>query len=180
LGVFYIAEKGKNEYLTNEQIRFSEVRVISDDGSMLGIMSSNDALKIAEQKGLDLVLISPGAPMPVCKIIDYGKFLFEKSKKEKEMKRNQRVVELKEIRMTPKIEEHDFAFKTKNAMKFLQEGNKVKASIRFRGREMAHLSLGEKVLVEFIEALKEYGTTDGKPKMEGRNMSSIISPIENK
>ena len=122
LGVFYIAEKGKNNYLTNDRIKFSEVRLISDDGSMLGIMSSKNALTLAEQKGLDLVLVSPDAKPPVCKLIDFGKFLFERSKKEKEMKKNQKIVELKEIRMTPKIEDHDFRFKLKNATKFLREG----------------------------------------------------------
>jgi len=178
--VFYIAEKGKNDYLVNEQIRFPEVRLVSDDGGMLGIMSAREALGIAEQKNLDLVLISPNAKPPVCKLIDYGKFMFERAKKEKEIKKNQKIVEVKEIRMTPKIEDHDFGFKTKNAMKFLKEGNKVKASVRFRGREMAHLSLGEKVLIEFADALKEFGAVEGNPKMEGRNMSIMIHPIENK
>ena len=179
-GVFCIAEKGKNEYLVNEQIRLNQVRVISDDGVMLGIMSSQEALKLAEQKNTDLVLMVPGAVPPVCKLIDYGKFLFDKSKKEKEMKKNQKIVELKEIRLTSKIEEHDFNFKTRNAIKFLKEGNKVKANIRFRGREMAHPHLGEEVLTEFTDALKDYGTVETRPKMEGRNMSVIINPIENK
>ena len=178
--MFYIADKSKNEYLVNEQIRFKEVRLVSDTGEMFGIMSSDDAQKLAEQRNLDLVLIAPTANPPVCKLIDYGKFMFERAKKEKEMKKNQKIVEIKEIRMTPKIEDHDFSFKVKNATRFLQEGNKVKASIRFRGREMAHMNLGEKVLVEFIEALKDCGSTDSRPKVEGRNMSVMINPIENK
>ena len=153
--VFPIA---KLEHQLNEEIRDKEIRVIGADGAQLGIMSSADAQRMAYEKDLDLVKIAPNAVPPVCKIMDYGKFRFEQLKKEKEAKKNQRVVEIKEIRMSPQIDTNDFNGKLKTAQKFLKEGNRVKVSVRFRGREMAHTNLGEKLLVDFAEACAESQT----------------------
>ena len=139
----------KLDHQLNEEIRDKEVRVIGPDGTMLGIMSAADALKQAEEQDYDLVKISPNAVPPVCKIMDYGKFRFEQMKKEKEAKKNQHVVEIKEIRMSPGIDTNDFNVKVKNAMKFLKDGNRVKVTVRFRGREMAHTNIGEQLLVKF-------------------------------
>ena len=154
--------------------------MIGPDGGQLGIMSSQEALALAEEQELDLVKISPNATPPVCKIMDYGKFRFEQLKKEKEAKKNQRVVEVKEIRMSPNIDTNDFNVKVKNAQKFLTDGNRVKVSVRFRGREMAHTNLGEQLLQQFGEACAEIASTEKAPKLEGRNMSMFLSPKTNK
>ncbi len=154
--------------------------MIGANGDQLGIMSSADALALAEEKELDLVKIAPNAVPPVCKIMDYGKFRFEQLKKEKEAKKNQRVVEVKEIRMSPSIDTNDLNTKIKNAMKFLNDGNRVKVTVRFRGREMAHTSLGEVLLKQFGESCAEVATVEKGAKLEGRNMSMFLSPKNSK
>ena len=167
---------GKLEHQINEEIRDKELRVIGADGSQLGIMTSSDALALAEEKDLDLVKIAPNAVPPVCKIMDYGKFRFEQLKKEKEAKKNQRIVEVKEIRMSPGIDVNDFNTKLKNAQKFIADGDRVKVSVRFRGREMAHTEIGEQLLKDFAAKCAEVATMDKNPKLEGRNMSMLLSP----
>ena len=171
---------GKLDHQINEEIRDKELRVIGDNGEQLGIMSSAQALALAEEKELDLVKIAPNAVPPVCKIMDYGKFRFEQLKKEKEAKKNQRVVEVKEIRMSPSIDTNDLNTKIKNAMKFLKDGNRVKVTVRFRGREMAHTSLGETLLKQFGESCAEVATVEKGAKLEGRNMSMFLSPKNSK
>lgn len=166
----------KNELMVNEGIRDKEVRLIDTDGAMLGIMSAKEAQKIANSKNLDLVKVAPKANPPVCRIMDYGKYLFEQSKREKEAKKNQKVISVKEVWLKPTIEEHDFNFKARNACKFLKEGDKVKVGVRFRGREMHYTSLGQEVLDKFAEFTKEVGTVEKKPKLEGRNMIMILNP----
>ena len=173
LEVFPIA---KLEHQLNDEIMDKEIRVIGADGDQLGIMSSADALKMAYEKDLDLVKIAPNATPPVCKIMDYGKFRFEQMKKEKEAKKNQHVVEIKEIRMSPGIDVGDFNTKLKNAQKFLADGNRVKVSVRFRGREMAHTEIGRDLLTKFAEQCAEVATMDKAPKMEGRSMTMFLSP----
>lgn len=160
----------------NEDIRDSEIRLIGSTGEQLGIMSAAQAQRIADEQGLDLVKISPQATPPVCKLMDYGKFRFEQGKREKEAKKNQRVVEIKEIRMSPGIDVGDFNTKLKNAQKFLADGNRVKVSVRFRGREMAHTDIGKDLLVRFAEQCAEVATLDKEPKLEGRSMSIFLSP----
>lgn len=164
----------------NEMIRDREVRLIDADGAALGVMSSKDAQQIASTKNLDLVKIVPNALPPVCKIMDYGKSMFEQAKKEKEARKNQKVVSLKEVRLSATIEEHDFDFKMKNACKFLQEGDKVKVSIRFRGREMKYTVAGKEVLEKFAEAVNDVGVVEKQPKLEGRSMMMILNPKTNK
>jgi len=171
---------GKLDHQINEEIRDKELRVIGANGDQLGIMSSADALALAEEKELDLVKIAPNAVPPVCKIMDYGKFRFEQLKKEKEAKKNQRVVEVKEIRMSPSIDTNDLNTKIKNAMKFLNDGNRVKVTVRFRGREMAHTSLGEVLLKQFGESCAEVANVEKGAKLEGRNMSMFLSPKNSK
>ena len=160
----------------NEEIRDKEVRLIGEDGAQLGIMSSEEALKIAAEKELDLVKIAPGSNPPVCRVMDYGKYRFEQSKREKEARKNQRVIEVKEIRMSPSIGLNDFNVKLKNGQKFLREGDRVKVTVRFRGREMAHTDLGEELLKRFAEECADIGNVDKTPKLEGRNMSMFMSP----
>ena len=171
---------GKLDHQLNEEIRDKEVRVIGPDGTQLGIMSSADALNLAFEKDLDLVKISPNAVPPVCKIMDYGKFRFEQVKKDKEAKKNQRVVEIKEVRMSPNIDVADFNVKLKNAQKFLSDGNRVKVTVRFRGREMAHTSIGEDLLKKFGESCAEVANVEKNPKLDGRHMSMFLSPKNNK
>mgnify|MGYP002087295648 CR=1 FL=1 len=166
-------------YQINEEIRDKEVRVIGADGAQLGIMSSAAALEIAIEKDLDLVKIAPGSNPPVCKIMDYGKYRFEQQKKEKEAKKNQKVVEVKETRLSLNIDTNDFNTKLNQTAKFLAAGHKVKASIRFRGREMAHSALGADVLKRFAEALPQ-ASMDKPPVLEGRTMSILLIPKPNK
>ncbi len=166
----------KDELQLNEEIKDNEIRVIDSDGSMLGIMPTKEAMKLAFDKKLDLVKIVPNAVPPVCKIADYNKSVFEQAKKEKEARKNQKVVSLKEVRLSAGIEEHDFEVKLKSALKFLQNGDKVKVSIRFRGREMRYTAAGKEVLEKFADAVKEFGTIDKLPKLEGRNMIMIVIP----
>ena len=170
----------KFEHQLNEEIRDKEIRVISAEGTQLGIMSAAQANEMAEEQGLDLVKISPNAVPPVCKIMDYSKFCFDQKKKEKEAKKNQHVVEIKEIRMSPSIDTNDFNTKVKSAQKFLKEGNRVKVSVRFRGREMAHTNLGEQLLMDFGEACTEVATMEKNPKLEGRFMGMFLTPKTNK
>lgn len=171
---------GKLEHQINEEIRDKEIRVIGAEGDQLGIMSSHDALALAEEQELDLVKIAPNAVPPVCKIMDYGKFRFEQLKKEKEAKKNQHVVEIKEIRMSPSIDTNDFNTKVKSALKFLQDGNRVKVTVRFRGREMAHTSLGTELLEKFGAECGEIAVVAKGAKLEGRNMSMFLSPKNTK
>ena len=165
----------KQDTLVNEQIRLNEVQVISDSGEKLGLMSSRDALAKAIEKDLDLVLVAPNANPPVCKIMNYGKYKFEQSKREKEAKKKQKALEIKELRVTPNTEEHDFNFKVKNARKFLEGGSKVKVTVRFRGRELNYVKLGEDILNRFIESLSDIATPEKKPLLEGKNMFIIFS-----
>ncbi len=160
----------------NEDIRDKEIRLIGAQGEQLGIMSADAALKIADEQGLDLVKISPQATPPVCKLMNYGKFRFEQSKREKEARKNQHVVEIKEIRMSPGIDVGDFNTKLKNAQKFIADGNRVKVSVRFRGREMAHTDIGKALLDKFAEQCAETANLDKGAKLEGRMMSIFLSP----
>ena len=160
----------------NEQIRDDEIRLIGADGAQLGVMSARDAQKLADEAGLDLVKIAPTAVPPVCRIMDYGKFRFEQTKREKEARKNQRVVEIKEVRMSPSIDVNDFNVKLRNAQKFLSEGNRCKVTVRFRGREMAHTEIGEELLLKFAEGCSDVAVMDKAPKLEGRHMSIFLSP----
>ena len=163
-------------YQINEEIKDKEIRLIGEDGAQLGIMSSSEAFEIAVEKELDLVKIAPTSNPPVCKIMDYGKHRFEQAKREKEARRNQHIVEVKEIRMSPSIGVNDFNVKLKNGQKFLKEGDRLKVTVRFRGREMAHTDIGENLLKKFSEECTEYGTVDKNPKLEGRHMSMFLTP----
>lgn len=160
----------------NEEIRDKELRLIGENGEQLGILSADEALKIAEERGLDLVKISPQAVPPVCKLMNYGKFRFEQSKREKEARKNQHIVEIKEIRMSPGIDVGDFNTKLKNAQKFLADGDRVKVSVRFRGREMAHTEIGRDLLDKFALQCADAAVLDKAAKMEGRSMSIFLSP----
>ncbi len=173
--MFYI----KQELPTNGQIRAKEVQLISETGDKLGIVPLARALELATEKKLDLVLVSPNSQVPVCKIMNYGKYKFEQAKKEKEAKKKQRTQETKELRITPNIEEHDFGFKAKNARKFLEDGNKVKITVRFRGRELNNTKLGEQVLNQFIDNLEDISVVEKKPKLEGKNMFIILAKKAN-
>ena len=170
----------KLDHQLNEEIRDKEIRLIGADGAQLGIMSSAQANAMAEEQGLDLVKISPNATPPVCKIMDYSKFCYDQKKREKDAKKNQRVVEIKEIRMSPSIDTNDFNTKVKAAQKFLGDGNRVKVSVRFRGREMAHTNLGEKLLVDFAAACAEIANMEKNPKLEGRFMAMFLTPKNSK
>jgi len=172
-GVFTISSVS---YQINEDITDKEVRMIDEDGSQLGIMSSQEAFKIAVEKELDLVKIAPTSNPPVCKIMDYGKYRFEQAKRDKEARRHQHIVEVKEIRMSPSIGINDFNVKLNHGQKFLKEGDRLKITVRFRGREMAHTDIGEKLLKNFAEQCTEYGTVDKNPKLEGRHMSMFLTP----
>ena len=170
----------KLDHQLNEEIRDKEVRLIGEDGAQLGIVSAAQANAMAEEQGLDLVKISPNAVPPVCKIMDYSKYCFDQKKREKEVKKNQRVVEIKEIRMSPSIDTNDLNTKVKAAQKFLADGNRVKVSVRFRGREMAHTNIGEKLLMDFAEACAEIATMEKNPKLEGRFMGMFLAPKNSK
>ena len=169
--MFYI----KQELPINGQIRAKEVQLIGDSGEKYGILSIKEALEKAQEKKLDLVLVAPQVNPPVCKIMNYGKYKFEQSKKEKEAKKKQKAIELKEIRITPNIGEHDFDFKAKNARKFIEDGNKLKITVRFKGREVNNSKLGEDVLNRFIENLSDIANVDRMPKLEGRSMFIMLS-----
>ncbi|MCI5801888.1 MAG: translation initiation factor IF-3 [Oscillospiraceae bacterium] len=164
------------ELLINEEIRDKEVRVIDADGSQLGILSVKDAQKIAIEKNLDLVKIAPQATPPVCRIMDYGKYRFEQAKREKEARKNQKIIDVKEVRLSLNIDTHDFETKANHAIKFLKGGDKVKVSVRFRGREMAHPELGTVLLKKFADICAEAGNVEKQPKMEGRSMALFLAP----
>ncbi|MFV9511142.1 translation initiation factor IF-3 [Tepidibacillus sp. LV47] len=164
------------EYLVNEDIRAREVRLIGPDGEQIGIVPLKEALRIAEEQNLDLVNVAPAAKPPVCRIMDYGKFRYEQSKKEKEARKNQKVINTKEIRLSPTIEENDFQTKLRSAIKFLKAGNKVKVTIRFRGREITHQNIGENVLNRLAKEVEEISVVERKPKLEGRSMVMILAP----
>ncbi len=171
LEVFYI----KQDLPINDQIRAKEVQIIDDEGKKIGPVSLKEALEIAYEKKLDLVLVAPNADIPVCKLMNYGKYKFEQSKREKEAKKKQKLYEVKEIRITPNIEEHDFAFKCKNAKRFIEDGNKVRITVRFRGRELNYVKQGETALNKFIEELSDVATPEKKPILEGKNMFIILA-----
>ena len=160
----------------NEQIRDSEVRVIGDGGEQLGVMSSRDAQRLADEKNLDLVKIAPTATPPVCRIMDFGKYRFEQAKREKEARKNQHIVEIKEVRLGLNTDIGDFNTKVKHAIRFLQEGNKVKVSIRFRGRELGHPEIGHEAMKKFAEACAEFASVERPSKMEGRHMLMFLAP----
>ncbi|MCD8322157.1 MAG: translation initiation factor IF-3 [Oscillospiraceae bacterium] len=160
----------------NENIREPQVRLIGEDGEQLGIMSSKEALEIAQERDLDLVMISPVAKPPVCKVMDYGKYRFEQAKREKEAKKNQHVIEVKEIRMSPSIGENDFMTKLRSGQRFLAEGNRLKVTVRFRGREMAHTDLGKQLLERYAKECADIAKVDKGAKLEGRLMTEFLSP----
>ncbi len=179
--IFFLNYQGGEPAITkdfriNEEIRAREVRVIDGDGSQLGIFSSRDALHLAEEKQLDLVEISPAAKPPVCKIMDFGKYKYEQSKREKEAKKKQKIISVKEVKLRPNIEDHDFDVKAKNATRFLKDGDKVKATIIFRGREIVHTQLGQKLLKRLAEHVSEISLVERQPKLEGKNMIMILTP----
>ncbi len=162
--------------MINDEIREKEVRVIDSDGSQLGILPLADAKAKADAKNLDLVLIAPQAKPPACKIMDYGKYKFEQGKREKEARKNQRVVNIKEVRITPSIDVHDFNTKVNQTIKFLKSGDKVKVTVRFRGRELHHTQLGMDLLTKFADAITEAGNVEKAAKLEGRNMTMVVAP----
>ena len=168
------------DMMINDDIHAKEVRVVGEDGEQLGIMSVDAAKDAAFDAGLDLVMIAPQAVPPVCKIMDYGKFRFERDKKEKEAKKKQQTVELKEIQLSCRIDTHDFETKVKHAIRFLGDGNKVRVVMRFKGREMAHIPLGREIIEKFEAACSEVGTADKKPVLDGRFLSMVLAPIKNK
>ena len=166
------------ELQINEEIRAKEVRIVGEDGEQVGVMSSAKALELAYEKDLDLVLIAPNAEPPVCRIMDYGKYRFERDKKEKEAKKKQTTVEVKEIQLSCRIDTHDFETKAKHAHRFLGEGNKVRVVVKFKGREMSHQEIGRDILSKFEEVCSDAGSVDKPPVLEGRAMSMIISPLK--
>lgn len=175
------SEKGakkidKNEPRVNNQIRISPVRLVDEEGEQVGIVSIEDARSAAEERGLDLVEVAPQARPPVVRIMDYGKYKYEQARKARESKKKQHQVKVKEIKLRPKIEEHDINFKAGHARRFLGEGNKVKLTMRFRGREMTHTELGQEVLEEFFEMVADLGEIEQQPVMEGRNMTMVLVP----
>lgn len=164
----------------NEGIRAREIRLIDHNGEQLGVKTRNEALEIATRVNLDLVLVAPQAKPPVARIMDYGKFKFEQQKKDREVRKNQKIIVMKEVRLSPSIDEHDFQTKLRNGIKFLEKGDKVKASIRFKGRAITHKEIGQRVLDRFAEACAEISTVEQKPKMEGRSMFLILQPKNEK
>ncbi len=177
LFLFYFLwrEPAISELFINEQIRDKEIRLIGESGEQLGIMSSREALKLAEEAGLDLVKIAPTAKPPVCKIVDYGKYRYELARKEKDAKRKQKVIEVKEIRMSPNIDTNDLNTKVGAARKFLEKGNRVKVTLRFRGREMAHMSTSKHILDDFAQMLSDIAIVEKIPKVEGRSMIMFLT-----
>lgn len=167
-------DKTISEMMINEQIRDKEVRVIGEDGEQLGIMSAKEAQALADEAGVDLVKIAPNAKPPVCRIVDYGKFKYEQTRREKEAKKKQKVIEVKEVRMSPNIDTNDLNTKIAAAKKFLEKGDRVKVTLRFRGREMAHMSQSKYILDDFAEALKDVATVEKQPKVEGRSMTMFL------
>ncbi len=175
-GVFGISAK---DLLVNEEIKLKEVRVIGVEGEAIGVMSSDAALSLAYDKGYDLVLMAPAAQPPVCRIMDYGKYRFERDKKEKEAKKKQ-TIELKEIQLSYRIDTHDFETKARHAQRFLESGNKVRVVMRFKGREMSHMSMGQEIMKKFEDFCSAYGTVDKPPVLDGRLLSMVIAPQKQK
>lgn len=177
VSAFCLCKEGKaiSELFINEQIRDKEVRVIGEDGEQLGIMSSREALQLAEEAGVDLVKIAPTAKPPVCRIVDYGKFKYEQTRKEKEARKKQKVIEIKEIRLSPNIDTNDLNTKINAARKFLTKGDRVKVTLRFRGREMAHMANSKHILDDFAEALADVSVIEKAPKVEGRSMTMFLT-----
>ena len=169
-----------NDLMINEEIRDREVRVVDQNGEQLGVMPIRQALDLADERQLDLVKIAPQARPPVCKLMDYGKYRFEQSKREREIRKNQKVITIKEVRLSATIEDHDVEVKFKNAVKFLKDGDKVKVTIRFRGRQITHSEIGNEVMKDFAERIKDYGVVERRPLIEGRSMTMIIAPREDK
>ncbi len=176
--VLEVSPISTKELQINEEIRAKEVRIVGEDGEQVGVMQTIKALEMAYEKDLDLVLIAPNAEPPVCRIMDYGKYRFERDKKEKEAKKKQTVVEVKEIQLSCRIDTHDFETKLKHAHRFLGDGNKVRVVVKFRGREMSHQDIGREMLEKFEEACKGLGTVDKRPTLEGRFMSMIVNPVK--
>ena len=182
LGFVFLCQKSFRRYQTiselmiNEEIRDKEVRLIDENGQQLGVVSSREALSMAVEKNLDLVKIAPQSKPPVCKIMNYGKYRFDQIKREKEAKKKQKTMEVKEVRLSPNIDDHDLNTKLKNAAKFLEKGDKVKVSVRFRGREMTHTDIGREVLNQFAQGISEVGSVEKAPKMEGRSMVMFLIP----
>ncbi|MCL5982116.1 MAG: translation initiation factor IF-3 [Firmicutes bacterium] len=168
--------KINKDFPINEQIRAREVRVVDADGAQLGIMPLRDALRVATERNLDLVAIAMNAKPPVCRVMDFGKYKYEQSKREKEARKNQKVITVKEVKVRPNIEDHDFQVKLRNARRFLEEGDKVKASVMFRGREITHPELGRKLLVRLAKEVDDLASMERDPKVEGRNMVMILTP----
>lgn len=166
------------ELQINEEIRAKEVRIIGDDGEQIGVVATSKALEMAYEKDLDLVLMAPNAEPPVCRIMDYGKYRFERDKKEKEAKKKQTTVEVKEIQLSCRIDTHDFETKVKHAHRFLGDGNKVRVVVKFRGREMSHQDIGKEMLEKFEQACEGLGSVDKRPTLEGRFMSMIVNPVK--
>ena len=167
------------ELQINDEIRVPEVRVVGPEGEQMGIMKIDDAKNYAYNNNLDLVLIAPTAQPPVCRAMDYGKFRFERMKKEKEAKKKQQIVKVKEVQLSCRIDKHDFDTRVRNTTRFLQEGNKVRVVIRFKGREMSHMEIGRDVMEQFEAACAEFGTAEKKATIEGRNMSLVLAPVKN-
>ena len=172
---YFVVVKAISDLFINEQIRDKEVRVIGEDGEQLGIMPSREALRLAEEAGLDLVKIAPTAKPPVCKIVDYGKFRYEQARKEKEARKKQKIIEIKEIRLSPNIDTNDLNTKISAARKFITKGDKVKITLRFRGREMAHMANSKHILDDFAEALSDIASIEKAPKVEGRSMTMFLT-----
>ncbi len=164
------------DHRINENIRVKEIRVVDDDGKQLGVLPTREAFKLAEEKQLDLVEIAPQAKPPVCRIMDYGKFKFEQSKREKEARKNQRIINVKEVKLRPNIDDHDFEVKAKNAIRFLKDGDKVKLTIMFRGRQIVHPDLGKNLLLRMAEQVTDLANVERQPKLEGKNMIMILAP----
>ena len=176
--VLEVSQISTKELQINEEIRAKEVRIIGDDGEQIGVLATSKALEMAYEKDLDLVLMAPNAEPPVCRIMDYGKYRFERDKKEKEAKKKQTVVEVKEIQLSCRIDTHDFETKVKHAHRFLGDGNKVRVVVKFRGREMSHQDLGKEMLEKFEQACEGLGSVDKRPTLEGRFMSMIVNPVK--
>ena len=177
--MYFMEGKTISELMINEQIRDKEVRVIGENGEQLGIMSSKEAQALVDEAGVDLVKIAPTAQPPVCRIVDYGKFKYEQMKREKEAKKKQHVVEIKEIRLTPNIDTNDLNTKINAARKFLKEGDRVKVTLRFRGREMAHMQTSKHILDDFAEGLADAAVIEKAPKVEGRSMTMFLAGKKN-
>lgn len=176
LSTFFLMEgKTISDLMINEQIRDKEIRLIGENGQQLGVMSPREAMAMAEEAGLDLVKVAPTANPPVCKIVDYGKYKYEQLRKEKEAKKKQRIIEIKEIRLTPNIDTNDLNTKVNAARKFLSKGDKVKITMRFRGREMAHMNSSKHILDDFAQSLSDVATVEKEPKVEGRSMTMFLT-----